>query len=115
MEWNFEEKRWYILLKMWEFAEYHDIDYYQMDAISIFPVLELLDNYEDIIPVIIEISDNHTDAAIRIINAAHPDVIINGIDVLIECAIDFEMHEITALLLDYKYKHGEFKEKDWRL
>lgn len=38
------------------------------------------------------------------------------IDILIECAIDNNVpYEHRAFLIDYKYKHGVFKEKDWRL
>lgn len=113
MEWNFEEKKWYILRRMYELSDY--LDYMEMDVISVYPVVELMNKYDNIILLIMEISDHNTDVARRIINDANPDIIINGIDVLIECAIDCEMHEITALLLDYKYKHGEFKERNWDL
>lgn len=38
------------------------------------------------------------------------------IDILIECAIDNNVpYEHRLFLIDYKYKHGAFKEKDWRL
>ena len=38
------------------------------------------------------------------------------IDILIKCAIDNNVpYEHRLFLIDYKYKHGLFTEKDWRL
>lgn len=39
----------------------------------------------------------------------------NFIDVLIECAIDNEYHEMFVLLLEFKNKHNLYSEPDWRL
>ena len=40
----------------------------------------------------------------------------NALDILIECAIDNDVPaEYKLFLLDYKYKHKKFLEKDWRL
>lgn len=39
----------------------------------------------------------------------------NFIDVLIECAIDNEYHEMFVLLLEFKNKHNLYKEPDWSL
>lgn len=39
----------------------------------------------------------------------------NFIDVMIECSIDNEYPEIRVMLMDFKYKHNLFTEKNWEL
>lgn len=113
MDWNFSEHRWDIIIKMHQLSEF--IDYIQMDVISVYPVKELMDNYENVINLIITIAERNVETFNDTFKTYDDKDITNAIDVLLECAIDNDVPAITASLLDYKYKHIEFQEKDWRL
>ena len=113
MDWNFSEHRWDIIIKMHELSEF--IDYVQMDVISVYPIKELMDNYENVINLIITIAERNVETFNDTFETYDDKDITNAIDVLLECAIDNDVPAITASLLDYKYKHGEFKERNWDL
>ena len=113
MDWNFSEHRWDVIIKMHQLSEF--IDYMQMDVISVFPVKELRDNYENVINLIITIAERDVETFNDTFKTYADKDITNAIDVLLECAIDNDVPAITASLLDYKYKHVEFQDKDWRL
>ena len=113
MEWNFDEHRWDILIKMHQLSEF--IDYIQMDVVSVYPIKELMDNYENVINLIITIAERNVETFNETFRTYDDKDITNAIDVLLECAIDNDVPAITAVLLDYKYKHGEFKERNWDL
>ncbi len=86
-----------------------------MDVVSIYPIKELMDNYGNVVNLIITISERDLDTFQNIFKTYDDETIANAIDVLLECAIDNDVPTITALLLDYKYKHNLFDQKDWRL
>lgn len=113
MDWNFSEHRWDIIIKMHELSEF--IDYVQMDVISVYPIKELMDNYENVINLIITIAERDVETFNDTFETYDDKDITNAIDVLLECAIDNDVPAITASLLDYKYKHEEFKERNWDL
>lgn len=113
MDWNFSEHRWDVIIKMNQLSEY--IDYMQMDVVSVYPVKELMDNYENVIDLIITIAERDVETFNDTFKTYSDKDITNAIDVLLECAIDNDVPAITASLLDYKYKHGEFKERNWDL
>lgn len=48
-------------------------------------------------------------------NVLTRDELQDFINMLIECAYDNESHHVAAMLLDYKYEHKLFKERDWSL
>lgn len=115
MEWNFDEHRWDILIKMHQLSEF--IDYMQMDVVSVYPIKELMDNYGNVINLIITISEKDVETFNDTFKKYDDKAITNAIDVLLECAIDNDVPAITASLLDYKYRHNLFDKdkKDWRL
>ena len=113
MDWKFSEHRWDIIIKMHQLSEF--IDYMQMDVVSVYPVKELMDNYENVINLIITIAERDVETFNDTFKTYSDKDITNAIDVLLECAIDNNVPAITASLLDYKYKNVEFREKDWRL
>lgn len=113
MDWNFSEHRWDIIIKMHQLSEF--IDYIQMDVVSVYPVKELMDNYGNVINLIITIAERNVETFNDTFKTYDDKAITNAIDVLLECAIDNDVPAITASLLDYKYKHGEFKERNWDL
>lgn len=113
MDWNFSEHRWDIIIKMHQLSEF--IDYIQMDVVSVYPVKELMDNYGNVINLIITIAERNVETFNDTFKTYDDKAITNAIDVLLECAIDNDVPAITASLLDYKYKHGEFEERNWDL
>lgn len=43
------------------------------------------------------------------------EAVHNNIDKIIDTAISYERHELTAYFLDYKNKHNLYTEFDWKL
>lgn len=111
MKWEFDEHRWDILWRMYRMSEF--LTYDQMDAVSVYPVKDLIKNYGDIIELILAITERDTNTFTSIFQTKV--ISHDALDVILECAIDNDVPMITTLLLDYKYKHGEFKERNWDL